>query len=108
LARVPLEGKICLTGIRAAVSGGAPFLEWAMETESGVIFPRPGEKPVTLDTTEVVSLDLDATEDLTPEQILNLNRTKSAEKLLWTPASFVIGAMQASQAKIGFLRNSQY
>jgi hypothetical protein len=102
LARVEYEDELCLAGIRAVLHDGAPMLEWAMKTESGIIYPDQGKKVGMLLTAEVASLDLAPSEDLEPDTILSLPRIESVDRLLWNPASMVYGVVQAAQARLGY------
>jgi len=106
LARVNFQDAICLAGLRAVLIDGAPMLEWAVRTDSGIIHPNPSKKFGHLVTSEVAHLDFDPSVEMKPEEILELPRVETPEKLLWTPASLVYGFVQDHRAKLGYRKAS--
>jgi hypothetical protein len=102
LARLEHADKICLAGITAVMNSGVAMLEWAIKTENGIVYPTPGTRQGHLVVKEVVSLDFDPTEEIMPEEIINLPRTENSERLLWQPASLVYGLVRASEARLGY------
>jgi len=103
IARVPHQGELCVAGIRAVLDHETPKLDWAMKTKDGIVYPAPSAWNGHMIVSEIAPLDLDPSDQISPEEILELSRvTTSIDRLLWSPASMVYGVLKANEARLDY------